>query len=223
MYSLYITGFFEIKLCPIADDSEETTECFEKFPLEVVRRPSSKEAGSSRVLVVSNITCITTGLRQDITDRWCEEVCVQDLYNCPVHQCRCTIDVISEEEPVRRPEVTTTTEPGQAEVVCEGWGGYKGVPSMEVFCRKSCLETVPAFCPPHVCRCSEQSDSARRKEVSRGRERRCWAVGDFSSDDNMSQFCEISCSHPVPHCPPQLCQCRCSLTPTFTLTDPTYS
>ena len=203
-------GFFEIKLCPITGEGEETIECFEEHPLEVVRGPGQRK-GEGRVLVVSNITCITTGLRRDITDLWCEEICVRDLYNCPPEFCRCTIDVIGDEEPVSRPEVTTNKPPSEDpkdDVMCRGSGGYEDVPSIDVFCTKSCQETVPSFCPDHVCLCSDTSNSSRVERLGRRERGRCWAVGEFSSDPHMGTFCSISCSHPVPHCPPDLCTCR---------------
>ena len=229
-------GFFEIKLCVVDDDSEETNECFDKHPLAVLAGPGSGQgqrgggAGGGRVLVVSNITCRATGLRKDVTDLWCEDNCVLDLHNCPAQYCRCTIDVINEEEPVRGPEVSTQpTSPEQEEeeeeeeenVVCEAWSpGYREVPSISEFCRKSCLETLPAFCPPHICRCSAspaRPPQPAELQAGRGEGRRCAAVGEFSEDPHMAQFCEISCSHPVPHCPPDLCRCRSTVITSRTL------
>ena len=210
-------GFFEIKLCVVEDDSEETNECFDKHPLAVLSGPGQRrgEAAGGRVLVVSNITCRATGLRKDVTDQWCEDNCVLDLHNCPTIYCRCTIDVIDEEEPVRSPEVsteptTTQEEEGEEEetdVVCEALSpGYKDVPGISKFCRKSCLETIPAFCPPHICQCSGQSDQALQSARTESRD--CVAVGEFSQDPNMATFCQISCTHPSPHCPPDICQCN---------------
>jgi len=163
-------GHFELKLCPMKESGEIVTqECLDEHPLEVIRTPAMR---TQMTRVVAKLTCKALVQRSvEGMDRWCERVCMADLFQCPLDLCRCTADVTNEfVEPkptltTQETTITTTTTTSTTTttttttsksttntIVCTGTFAFKnngGSAECERVCMAHLLQ-----CPLDVCRCT---------------------------------------------------------------------
>merc|ERR550532_3120632 len=77
---------------------------------------------------------------------------------------------------------------------------------MDRFCSEACSHSSP-HCPPAMCVCTATVPVVSPPPPASGLV--CQASGQFAEVPGMSEFCQQSCTHSIPHCPPA--QCSCSL------------
>ena len=159
-------GFFEMKLCPLDEESDwrnETQECFDSHPLEIIKEvsePGSRRAdpgaGGQSALIVTSIECVSWSSVVDSV--WCKENCLLDVYNCPQDLCYCTVDIIGDAVPIQSPSVTPSPlDQSLSQLQCHGTPEYQFVPHINKLCTVSCNHQE-SFCPGDVCVCDHDDD-----------------------------------------------------------------
>ena len=99
-------------------------------------------------------------------------------------------------------EPTTTTEenvsPGDK---CHATGAWEGNSEVDDWCQENC-HYDPAYCPPDVCSCDDDSAAA---PMTTGLT--CVSTGLWSGSSVMTSWCQTNCNNTPSFCPAEMCQC----------------